>query len=328
MPVRIRTVLIAVLDPSARKQPAIERGEQIAAALGARAIVFHAAFESYLSGRPFFDSKRLARSRGWLIDQRSRQLEKRAAALRQRGIPTEVRVVWEEPAHEAIVRASIASDVDLVVTGPQMLPRGRILGASYTEWELLRMCPRPLLLVRAVPPQAASMPILAALDPTHADDKPAALDTSLARHAAAFASALGVELHAVHCIRPSIYALGEDTPTNRQREERKMRAKIRSTLTRSRIRADEIHVLHGAVEKATLDLAREIDAQMIVMGAISRRGLKRFAIGNTAERVISEAPCDLLIVKPPGFKPRLGRNRKQEVVLPAKRTAKASARSR
>jgi hypothetical protein len=37
------------------------------------------------------------------------------------------------------------------------------------------------------------------------------------------------------------------------------------------------------------------------MGAVSRSGLKRVFIGNTAERALNELPCDVLVVKPPGF---------------------------
>ena len=79
---------------------------------------------------------------------------------------------------------------------------------------------------------------------------------------------------------------------------------------------DKIHVLNGEVAAAVPQLAAELRAQILVLGAISRRGLRRFAIGNTAERIIDESPCDLLIVKPPGFKPRLGRALKQAVTLP------------
>ena len=34
------------------------------------------------------------------------------------------------------------------------------------------------------------------------------------------------------------------------------------------------------------------------MGAVSRSGLKRVFIGNTAERVLDDLPCDVLVVKP------------------------------
>ena len=45
----------------------------------------------------------------------------------------------------------------------------------------------------------------------------------------------------------------------------------------------------------------ELHADVVVMGAVSRRGLKRLFVGNTAEDVLDKLPCDLLIVKAAGF---------------------------
>jgi len=49
------------------------------------------------------------------------------------------------------------------------------------------------------------------------------------------------------------------------------------------------------------DGSQNID--VMVMGAVSRRGLDRIFLGSTAERVLDRLPCDLLIVKPEGFQP-------------------------
>jgi universal stress protein E len=43
------------------------------------------------------------------------------------------------------------------------------------------------------------------------------------------------------------------------------------------------------------------------MGAVSRSGLKRVFIGNTAERVLDELACDVLVVKPAHFVNRVRR---------------------
>ena len=41
------------------------------------------------------------------------------------------------------------------------------------------------------------------------------------------------------------------------------------------------------------------------MGAVSRSGLKRVFIGNTAERVLGALSCDVLVLKPRGTKSRV-----------------------
>ena len=49
------------------------------------------------------------------------------------------------------------------------------------------------------------------------------------------------------------------------------------------------------------------------MGVVARSGLKRLLIGNTAERVLDHLPCDLLVIKPEGFRGK---------VLPRRRGAR------
>jgi universal stress protein E len=41
------------------------------------------------------------------------------------------------------------------------------------------------------------------------------------------------------------------------------------------------------------------------MGAVSRSGLKRLFIGNTAERTLDRLDCDVLVVKPQEFVSRV-----------------------
>ena len=46
------------------------------------------------------------------------------------------------------------------------------------------------------------------------------------------------------------------------------------------------------------------------MGMMSRRGLKRLFIGNSAERLLDDLRCDVLVVKPPRSPARLPRSRR------------------
>jgi len=57
-------------------------------------------------------------------------------------------------------------------------------------------------------------------------------------------------------------------------------------------------------------VARATRAGIVVMGAISRSGLKRLFIGNTAERLLDVIECDVLIVKPRRFASHVQRRRR------------------
>jgi universal stress protein E len=64
---------------------------------------------------------------------------------------------------------------------------------------------------------------------------------------------------------------------------------------------ERMHVQQGSTRELLLELTQQIRADAVVMGAISRSGLKGLFIGNTAEDVLDRLHCDLIIVKPAGF---------------------------
>jgi CheY-like chemotaxis protein len=55
---------------------------------------------------------------------------------------------------------------------------------------------------------------------------------------------------------------------------------------------------------------RKTKSAIVVMGALSRSGLKRLFIGNTAESLLDTLPCDFLIVKPAQFSSEIQRQRR------------------
>jgi universal stress protein E len=53
------------------------------------------------------------------------------------------------------------------------------------------------------------------------------------------------------------------------------------------------------------EVARKMQAALVVMGAISRSRLQRMFIGSTAERVLDALSCDVLVIKPRGTRTRV-----------------------
>lgn len=60
-------------------------------------------------------------------------------------------------------------------------------------------------------------------------------------------------------------------------------------------------VLHVPAESTISELVDSLPADVLVMGTVARGGLSGLMIGNTAERVLTEAPCSLMAVKPADF---------------------------
>ena len=178
-----------------------------------------------------------------------------------------------------------------------------------TDWELIRRCPVPLLLVKPGP-WAAAPKLLAAVDPGHANDKPAVLDHCILQHAAAFAQKLQGELQVVHAYIPTAIAMAAAAvppmiatigPEEIAREEEAKRREIAALVSDYGVRAGNIHVETGGPVFVLPRLAADLGADILALGAIARHGLKRIFIGSTAEDVLEHLPCDALIVKTPDF---------------------------
>src|SRR5687767_4928974 len=201
----IRRILVAVKDPAARTLPAVNKAAQIAKGLHAQLTLFHdiatPLYAEALQGRGI-DLGSLQRE---VQTARREQLEKVAARIRKHGIDVDVAADWDYPPYEAIIRKAQRVSADLVVVenhhGTGRHPARWLL--AYTDWELLRLCPIPVLLVKSR--RLYHRPrVLAAVDPSHAYAKPSNLDRQILRAGAQLVHALRGELHALHVFNPPL----------------------------------------------------------------------------------------------------------------------------
>ena len=61
---------------------------------------------------------------------------------------------------------------------------------------------------------------------------------------------------------------------------------------------DHTHVREGFPEEVIPEVAKEIEAELVILGTVGRTGLSAALLGNTAEHVISKLSCNLLAIKP------------------------------
>jgi len=55
------------------------------------------------------------------------------------------------------------------------------------------------------------------------------------------------------------------------------------------------------IREAILDHINEVHATLVVLGTRGKTGLREMLIGTTAEKIVQNAPCSILAVKPDGF---------------------------
>ena len=303
-----KRILVAIKQPGARRQPVLERAAALARASGAQLRLFHDLSMPVPIDALGGPGQSLASEVRDLRAAARERLERLVRPLRATGLDASGAAEWDYPAAEAIVREARSWGADLVVvarSGHHRLPT--LLG--YTDWELLRSCPVPVLMVQAGRRRAREC-VVAAVDPQHAYAKPAALDGQILVQATSAATALRAQCHAVHVLAPWL-AGNSPAPARGPRSASAMaRTALRRESAAVAVGAPKLHVVPGDPVEALPRAARRLRATVFVMGAMSRSGLKRLFIGNTAERVLDSIGCDLLVVHPAGFDPKLpGRRR-------------------
>jgi universal stress protein E len=302
----IRRILLAIKDPSAKSLPALDKAVQLARAFGASLELFHAIGTHVYTGFDL-EGDDLAEVKNTHLVQTLAKLEAIAQPVREQLVPVRTAAEWDYPPHEAIVRHALRTQADLVIAECHAGPRRMPLLMHLTDWELLRFSPAPVLLVRTPKPYRKPV-ILAAVDPTHANAKPARLDEEIVAAASAMKKGLKGSLHAVHAyvpvpddVKPSELLDEKATQTLERRARLHARGRLDKVIRDVKLGRGHRHLVARHPVNAIPELARRIHSDIVVMGAISRSGLKRLLIGNTAERIIDDLGCDVLVVKPKDF---------------------------
>jgi universal stress protein E len=305
--------VLVVTDPADAEGLAVVRGRRVAAALGRPLHLFASEFDQAMEGSHFRVTERLEAARQARVGARRQQLEALAGPLREAGLAVTVDAVYENPAHEAIARAALRHDAAFVVMRTHhhaWLERATL---SAADWQLIRICPAPLLLVKDG--EWAERPrLLAAVDPSHRDDRHARLDHAILDLATELEAALGGEAWVAHCIL-SMAALESTAALSMMPEAlgsspedyagdllHQMRGAVLRLLEGRPIPPSRLRLAEGRPEKELPRLVRDLEADLLVAGGISRSRLEQVFIGGTAERMLERVPCDLLVVKPPGFR--------------------------
>ncbi|HTY92673.1 MAG TPA: universal stress protein [Steroidobacteraceae bacterium] len=307
---KLRRILVAIADLQHVSGGALRRAATLAHATGARVELFHVVTEAHRESR---------RSGGRLRDLQRTPAQSTAAAEKvlQRiarskllaGVRVLTAAVWDKPAYEAVIRRASESGADLIISGTHSRGLANRLLLRHTDWELVRHAPIPVLLVKSAR-QARKAVVLAAIDPLHANAKPARLDARILDAANGMAALLKGKVHAFHAYLPMSVALaagfGEpliwDSTEADAYHTRQVVREFNRALRTTALPPARRHLRIGDAAGELQEVARRIRATLVVMGAVSRSGLDRLFIGNTAERVLDALACDVLVIKPNGFK--------------------------
>lgn len=234
------------------------------------------------------------------------ELERIATAIADTGVTISTSIIQDRPASDAMVATALDCEPLLVIKGTVYHSPAERATFTFNDWQLIRKLDYPLWLVK--PRSWSDKPvIIAAVDPMHPHEGEDQLTQTIVETAQSLAEKCNGKLLLLHTYERleevSSFAKLEFKPMKVPvRElEKKMRDEHRrhvdALAARNDVDATAIHLLPGRTRDILPAFARIHNADMVVMGAVARTGLKRRVIGSTAEHVLDHVPCDILVAR-------------------------------
>jgi universal stress protein E len=229
-------------------------------------------------------------------------LERTAARIRRLGIETRIRLLEGAPV-QALVREVVRAGHDLLAIAASA--PGELQSVGTTAARLVRECPCPTLLAR--PGRRRRPRVLVAIDPGLGDRRNGAMNTLLLETAIAIAEVDKKEPYVLHAWdvyderylrRQGLRADEMEQIVDKAREEARKALEVTIAPYRRQLSANHVHLERGTPRNVVPAFAVKHGIELLVIGTVARSGLARHLIGNTAEVLLGQMPCSMLVVRP------------------------------
>jgi len=312
--------ILCVVEPGAGHKPALERAVTLAENNQASLMVIDVT-ERVTAGIGMPEGGPIsAELQAAIVSAHEQELDTLIEPYRQR-INVQTKVLSGTPFLK-IIREVLRNGRDLVIKNAEAWDwQDRLFGSD--DMHLLRKCPCPVWLIKPQAPKVYRR-ILVAVDvddtcPSQEMESRRVLNRQLLEMASSLALADFAELHIVHVwdaigesvMRGAAMKTPEEKITTYVEQEERHHAANLDVLLRE-VAAfvgqgaldylkPRTHLVKGWARKEIPVLAKQIEADLVVMGTVGRTGIPGFIVGNTAETILNQINCSVLAIKPPGF---------------------------
>ena len=291
--------ILVIIDPDATEQTALLRCTEMAPAANLEIHVVR--FIEQPKHLPKDDT-----TMATVLEKAKEDMDPLVANLKYDGYHVTTDVLPFVRLYEAIIQTAASIKADFVFKPLRKHSAiARTLFTS-TDWNLIRLCPLPLLLTSNVP-QITGRPVVAAIDVCNSDPGHEELNRIVLSQANVVGRTVQGVVHAVNAFHTptAVWGNGVDDPVAIEMCYASQQDHLREAVRLSEefgIPQEHVTVAEGAAERVVNDLATELSAGLIVLGTVARSGLSGLFIGNTAEAVLEHSNTDVMVVKQVDFK--------------------------
>lgn len=289
-----------LLDPTLNNQQAIARAKALASAHGASLqlvgnVYSHACEEGSLS-----DHELRHNLKALMIE---RQYEWLAQIIREYQLPenTEKHVFWTAHSHVAANLADEPHPSQLIIkaAGKHHTLINRLL--DHQDWNLMNHADAPVLLVKSRDSWSSGK-VLIALDAASKDDEHQIINDHLLEYAEMLNTRGKLQLHLVNSYPSLTLVLAglPETPVPDDLQQYVIKQHENGCehyAHHYNVPMERVHIREGEAENVICEVAKQIDADVIMVGVLPDVGMSEVLLGSTVEYVLDHTHADVLALK-------------------------------
>lgn len=299
--------ILVYIDPTQEHQPALQRAVEIAEkGQGSKITLFLCCYDLTYEMTSLSSMEERQAMQSLVIRDHQESLNALAAPYREKGQTIDCQVHWHNRPFQAAIQLILKEGYDLLIKSTHAHSRLSAILFTPTDWNLLRKCPIPLLLVKENS-WTENGNILCAIDCKSAEDSDHhSLNEAILAEANDIGKMIKSNIYMVNAY-PSppmniMMELPEFDPIHYEDGLKKFHHKtLNEYADKYKIDPNNIYLQQGLPEDVIGNVAEEVKAGLVIMGTVGRSGLGVTLLGHTAEQVIDKLDSDLLALKPEGF---------------------------
>lgn len=215
---------------------------------------------------------------------------------------TPLSICWCRHAYQAVIDNSEDASFDIVIKAAAKHHNivERVL--QHQDWNLLKHCPAPVLLVKGKAAWEART-VIAAVDATSLDKSHKIINEHIFEFIEIINQDDKYNVHMVNSYPMMSLTLASlpdaHVPEDLQQYVVDQHTQACEILAEKyNIADDNIHIIEGEPEEAITKTAEKLDADVIVVGILSEEDLQSVILGSTVEHVLDATHADVLAIKP------------------------------
>ncbi|KZN61590.1 universal stress protein UspE [Pseudoalteromonas luteoviolacea] len=296
--------ILTVIDPTKEQQNSLERSISLAKKTGAQITAFLSIYDFSYEMTTMLSKEEREAMRLAVIKDREEWINELITDYV--GLDIKAKVVWHNRPYEAIIEEVLNAQFDIVIKSTHQHDTLKSVIFTPTDWHLIRKCPTPVLLVKdqAWPEHGE---IIAAVNAVSDNEQHQTLNKRIIKDALFICDLADASLSLVNTYPATPVNIAIEIPEFNPSQYSEAVKKHHEDETWSlanefNIAKETCIVEEGLPEDVIPAIAQKKSAELVVIGTVGRTGLSAALIGNTAEHVIDSLDCDVLALKPDGYK--------------------------